>query len=92
MTLASATSTTIDRTLTTGATYRFRVRATDFEGNTSGYQYGPTFKAVRFQEIQRDPGLHGHVERRPRRRACLGRPRQDATTSTIGRVLFSNAA
>jgi Bacterial Ig domain len=50
VTLTHATSTTYDKNLTTGKTYRFRVRATDKEGNTSGYLYTGTFKAVRYSE------------------------------------------
>jgi hypothetical protein len=45
-----STATAISRTLTDGATYRFRVRATDREGNTSAWVYGPTFTARRLQE------------------------------------------
>ena len=42
--LASATSTSINRTLTNSRTYRFRVRATDKQGNVSSYVTGPAFK------------------------------------------------
>ena len=48
--LPSPTATSITRTQTDGHTYAYRVRATDFEGNTSGYQTGPTLKPARFQE------------------------------------------
>jgi hypothetical protein len=47
--LASATSTSINRTLTDGRSYRFRVRATDKQGNVGAYVYGPTFKPARVQ-------------------------------------------
>ncbi len=47
--LASPTSTSINRTLTTGRTYRFRVRATDKQGNVSSYVTGPAFQALVFQ-------------------------------------------
>jgi hypothetical protein len=43
MALASPTSTTFDRTLTDGASYRFRLRATDRQGNVAAYVNGPTF-------------------------------------------------
>jgi VCBS repeat-containing protein len=49
VTLATATSTTADRTLNDGTSYRYRVRATDRQGNVSAYVYGPTFTPVRFQ-------------------------------------------
>jgi hypothetical protein len=47
--LASATSTSVNRTLTDGRSYRFRVRATDKQGNVGAYVYGPTFKPARVQ-------------------------------------------
>jgi hypothetical protein len=47
------TATAINRTLADGATYRYRVRATDREGNTSAWAYGPTFVARRLQEASR---------------------------------------
>ena len=90
VTLASATSTTIDRTLTTGATYRFRVRATDFEGNTSGYQYGPTFRVVRFQEASSTLAYTGTWSTTTSTSMLGGHGK--ATTSTTRRALFSNAA
>jgi hypothetical protein len=46
VTLGSATTTSIDQTLTKNSTYRFRVRSTDKTGIVSGYVYGPTFKVV----------------------------------------------
>ena len=47
--LASATSTSIKRTLTDGRSYRYRVRATDRQGNVSSWVYGPTFTPGRLQ-------------------------------------------
>jgi hypothetical protein len=41
--LPSATTTSISRSLTPGATYRFRVRALDGAENWSGWAYGPSF-------------------------------------------------
>jgi hypothetical protein len=38
-----ATATSINQSLGKGTTYRYRVRATDGNGNTSGYAYGPSF-------------------------------------------------
>ncbi len=48
--LPKATSTTIKRSLTDKATYRFRVRATDKEGNRSAYAYGPSLTSIRVQD------------------------------------------
>ena len=48
--LPSATTTSTNRTLTDGRSYRYRVRATDRQGNVSPYAYGPTFKVARFQD------------------------------------------
>jgi hypothetical protein len=53
------TATAINRTLTDGATYRYRVRATDREGNTSAWIYGPTFVARRLQEASRSLAYTG---------------------------------
>jgi len=48
--LPSLTRTYFDATLTNSATYRYRVRGTDKEGNVGAYRYGPTFKSSVFQE------------------------------------------
>ena len=48
--LSSPTATTSTRTLTVGRTYQFRVRATDGEGNVSGYALWPTITPGRHQE------------------------------------------
>ena len=45
--LATPSATSAERTLSTGHTYRFRVRAADGEGNLSPYRYGPTLTPVR---------------------------------------------
>ena len=45
VTLSSATATTIGQQLKFYAVYRFRVRATDGAGNTSGWAYGAPFNA-----------------------------------------------
>ena len=47
--LPSAVSTSIDRTLSSGASYRYRVRATDRQGNVGAYVTGPTFTTARYQ-------------------------------------------
>lgn len=49
VTLASATSTSTNRTLGWFSSYRYRVRATDSQGNVSAFVYGPTFRPAVFQ-------------------------------------------
>lgn len=44
--LSSATSTTINQSLTKGTTYRYRVRATDGTASTATYVTGPSFKPI----------------------------------------------
>ena len=46
VTLGSASSTSINQSLTKGSTYRYRVRATDGTALTAGYVYGPSFQAI----------------------------------------------
>ena len=48
--LVTPTRTFVDRSVTDGVSYRFRVRATDGEGNTSAWKYSVIFKPARFQE------------------------------------------
>jgi len=50
VTLSSATATSITQSLTLGATYRYRLRATDTKGNVSAFLYGPTFEPVISQQ------------------------------------------
>jgi len=50
LSLPSATSTSFAQQLAFNAVYRFRVRATDGAGNTSGWAYGPSFKALFTQQ------------------------------------------
>jgi hypothetical protein len=50
ITLPTALTTSSNRLLTVNHTYRFRMRATDKNGNVSGYKYGPTFKVLRIQD------------------------------------------
>jgi len=56
--LASATATTTQRTLTIGREYRFRIRATDGEGNVSAYRSWPALTPGRHQE---DSSLASYV-------------------------------
>jgi hypothetical protein len=48
--LTSPTATSAVRSLATGATYRFRVRAKDRAGNVSPFTYWPTMTPTRLQE------------------------------------------
>ncbi len=50
VTLITPTRIYADRVLTNNASYRYRVRATDREGNVSGWRYSQTFKPAVFQE------------------------------------------
>jgi hypothetical protein len=47
--LASPTTTSINRSLTSGRTYRYRVRAIDGQGNASAYAYGSPLTPVRYE-------------------------------------------
>jgi hypothetical protein len=46
VTLPTATTRAISQSVTMGASYRYRVRATDGTGTLAGYVYGPTFKPI----------------------------------------------
>jgi len=48
--LSSAAATSLKQSLTFSDTYRYRVKATDGNGNTSAYAYGPTFKPLLTQQ------------------------------------------
>jgi hypothetical protein len=48
--LASATTKSIDQSLTLGSQYRYRVMATDGNGNAGSWVYGRTFKPIIAQE------------------------------------------
>ena len=50
ITLPTATTTSIATSVTVGHSYRFRVRARDFNGNISAVMYGPTVKPYVYQE------------------------------------------
>jgi lysozyme len=50
VTLDAATDTVLREALKSGSTVRYRVRATDGNGNTSSYVYGPTFLPRRVQQ------------------------------------------
>ncbi len=52
--LPTATTTSISRWLTSGSTYRFRVRALDGAENWSGWAYGPRFVVDARQETSTD--------------------------------------
>lgn len=48
--LSSGTAASIAQSLTLGTSYRYRMRASDANGNTSGWAYGPTFEGSRTQQ------------------------------------------
>lgn len=48
--LSSGTAASIAQSLTLGASYRYRMRASDANGNTSAWAYGPTFTGRRTQQ------------------------------------------
>jgi GH25 family lysozyme M1 (1,4-beta-N-acetylmuramidase) len=48
--LPSPTTRWINRTLTLGGTYRYRVSATDGQGNASGWIYGRSFNSLMYQQ------------------------------------------
>ena len=50
ITLPTNTTTVINRFLSVGHTYQYKVRATDVHGNTGAYKFGPAFKVLRFQD------------------------------------------
>jgi flagellar hook-associated protein FlgK len=70
--VSSTSGSQYDRTLTNARTYRFRVRATDKEGNTGLYTYGSTFKVWRYQDTSSTVQLSGHWTTR-RVKATLGK-------------------
>jgi hypothetical protein len=48
--LGSATATSVNVMYTVNASYRFRVRGVDRNGNVGAWVYGPTFTTARYQE------------------------------------------
>jgi len=50
ITLSPALTTSLDRTLGVGDSYRFRVRAVDRAGNVSDWRYTPTFRPRRYDD------------------------------------------
>jgi beta-N-acetylhexosaminidase len=58
-TLATGTSTSVRQSLGFGSTYRYVAKATDGAGNTSGWAYGPSFKALLTQQSGSGATYHG---------------------------------
>ena len=48
--LSSAGTVSIKQSLAHGSAFRYRMRASDANGNTSGWAYGPTFSGARIQQ------------------------------------------
>lgn len=84
---SSTTGKTLDRTLTTNRTYRFRVRATDKEGNVGSYAYGPTIKPTRYSESSANIAFVGTWPLVTSSKAMGGKHRY--ATSSSQRAVFS---
>ncbi len=89
VTLSSATATSVNRTLTTNKTYRFRVRATDRQGNVSSYVYGPTFKPARIQNTSSSVVYTGSWHTSSNSKALGGSHRYTGSTSAGARYTGS---
>ena len=89
ITLASATATSVNRTLTTNTSYRFRVRATDRQGNVSAYVYGPTFKPVVVQNTSSSVVYAGSWTTSSNSKALGGSHRYASSTSARARYTGS---
>jgi hypothetical protein len=89
VTLSSATATSVNRTLTTNKSYRFRVRATDRQGNVSAYVYGARFTPVRFQNTNPAVVYTGSWATSSNSQALGGSHRYSSSTSA--RVHYTGA-
>ena len=87
--LASATSTSVNRTLTDGRSYRFRVRAIDKQGNVGSYVYGPTFKPARFQNSSSSIHYTGTWTTSSSSSASGGSQRSSTSTGARARITTS---
>lgn len=79
--LPGATTTSIKRSLDDRKTYRFRVRATDKEGNRSRYAYGPSLTSIRVQDTARSLDYSGSWGIKRTSRASGGTARFATSTS-----------
>ncbi len=87
--LPRATSRTIVRSLATGHTYRFRVRATDGEGNVSAYVNGPLLKPVRYSEASTKIVYTGSWAKTKAAKALGGATRHATSSAKRARFTFT---
>ena len=84
--LASPGSTSVNRVLTSGRTVRYRVRATDREGNVGAYVYGPTFSPGRYQNTSSSIVYSGAWTTRANVRALAGSHRYSSTVGATASI------
>jgi large repetitive protein len=85
--LATPGTTSVDRTVSFGSTYQFRVRAIDGEGNVSAWVAGPAVEAVKFEENTSLMAYSGTWTRTANTSASGGATRY--ATSTASRAVFT---
>jgi hypothetical protein len=89
ITLPKATSRTIQSSLKSGHTYRFRARATDGEGNTSAYVRGPLLKPVRSSEASTRVTYVGAWAKTRTTKALGGATRHATSSAKRARFTFT---
>ena len=87
--LPKATSRTIVRSLTTGHTYQFRMRAMDGEGNVSAYVKGPLLKPTRFSEASTRVTYTGAWAKTKTTKALGGATRHATASTKRARFTFT---
>ena len=87
--LPKATTKSIDPTLKTGHTYRFRVRAMDGMGNVSAYVKGPLLKVVRYSEASGMLEYVGVWARSTTTKALGGATRHAASSAKRATFVFT---
>ena len=92
LTLSSPTATSADTTLTVGATYRFRVRATDTSGNTSAWATTSAAKLRVVQENAKSITYSGTWKRASLAAASGGYVKYATTSTARAKLTFTGAA
>ncbi len=87
--LPKTTSRTLAPALRTGHTYRFRVRATDGEGNTSAYMKGPVLTPVRSSEASVKVAYVGAWAKTKTTKALGGATRHATSSAKRARFTFT---
>jgi len=87
--LPSATTTTITRSLTPASSYRYRVRATDDNGNTSFFKYGPRFTVAAHQETSSAIAYSGTWTRQALSGSYGGAVKYATATGATARLTFT---